>query len=49
MTILTCRLRFEEGYESLDSLDKSMDGLDVLLFTNSIDIFRGSILVLLSL
>ena len=31
MTILTWKLRFEEGYESLDSLDISVDGLDVLL------------------
>ena len=50
MWILTSMLGFEkERYGSLDSLDVSIDGVDISLFLNSLDIFAESMLVLLSL
>jgi len=39
----------KERYGSLDGLDVPMDGLDILLFINAVDIFSEIILVLLSL
>ena len=39
----------KERYGFLDGLDVPMDGLDILLFINSADIFSEIILVLLSL
>ena len=36
-------------YGSLDGLDVSIDGVNIPLFSNSLDIFTESILVLLSL
>ena len=42
-------LRSKERYESLDGLDVSIDGVDIVMFLNSLDIFAESILVLLSL
>ena len=38
-----------ERYGFLDGLEVPMDGLDILLFINSVDIFSEIILVLLSL
>ena len=38
----------KERYGSLDGLDVPMNGLDILLFINCIDIFSEIILVLLS-
>ena len=42
-------LGLKERYESLDGLDVSIDGVDIVMFLNSLDIFAESILVLLSL
>ena len=43
-------LGFEkERYGSLDGLDVSIDGVDIPLFLNSLDIFAESMLVLLNL
>ena len=38
-----------ERYESLDGLDVSIDGVDILILLNSLDTFAESTLVLLSL
>ena len=42
-------LGLKERYECLDGLDVSIDGVEILIFLNSLDIFAESILVLLSL
>ena len=42
-------LGLKERYESLYGLDVSVDGVDILIFLNSLDSFAESILALLSL
>ena len=43
------RWDFKERYGSLDGLDVSIDGVDILLFLSSLYIFAEIILVLLRL